>query len=48
MRREIFFLGQLPHDARFMDGLGQRLLAEAMLAHLHRANRGFTVIIDRA
>ena len=43
---EVLLGGELPHYAGFLDGPGQRLLAEAVLAHLHGhdAGRGVGVV----
>ena len=47
LRGEPLLVGQLAHEAGLMDGLGQRLLAEAMLAHLHCTDGGDAVSVVR-
>ena len=47
LRRQVLLFGQLPHHARLADGLDQRLLAEAVFAHLHRPDRRHAVVMVR-
>ena len=47
LRGQVLFLGQLTHEAGFLDRLDERLLAEAVFAHLHGADGGDAVMMVR-